>query len=43
MTDIINKEIPKLLFEIMSCFYKEESFIPYIDKLINILNENDTF
>jgi hypothetical protein len=28
--DITNKEIPKLCFEIMSCFYKEDSILEYI-------------
>jgi hypothetical protein len=37
MNDIKNKEIPLLLFETMSSFYKEDRILPYIDILIEKL------
>ena len=37
LNDISNKEIPILCFEIMSCFYKEDTIIKYIEILGNML------
>lgn len=43
LQDITNKEIPKLCFEIMSSFYREEPVLEYIDFLIKMLKENDSY
>ena len=43
LSDITNKEIPKLCFEIMSSFFKEDKVFEYIDFLIKLLIENDEF
>ena len=37
MNDIKNKEIPLLLYETLSVFYKEDKILPYFDLLIEKL------
>ena len=39
--DIENKQIPKLLAEIFSCFYKDESILKYIDQVMQMLLDSD--
>jgi len=39
--DISNKQIPKMLAEIMSCFYKDEGILKYIDTITHMLLQTD--
>ena len=40
LKNVGNKEVPKLCFEIMSCFYKENEIYEFIDELLKMLVEH---